>query len=49
MASRKKKTARWRRGVEFFHHLQRRILLPFLLIWLAALSLFGGGIDPNFP
>ena len=27
----------------------RRILLPFLVIWLAALSLFDSGIDPNFP
>lgn len=46
---RRKKTARRPRGVGFFRGAWRRILLPFLVIWLAALSLFDSGIDPNFP
>jgi hypothetical protein len=49
MARRKKKTARRPRGTAFLSYLQTRILLPFLMMWLAVLSLFGGGIDPNFP
>jgi hypothetical protein len=44
-----KKTARRLRGVGFLRGAQRRILLPSLMIWLAALSLFDSGIDPNFP
>jgi hypothetical protein len=46
--ARRKKTAR-RRGAGFFCGVQRRILLPCLMIWLAALSLFESRIDPNFP
>jgi hypothetical protein len=46
--ARRKKTAR-RRGAGFFYGVQRRILLPLLMFWLAALSLFDSGIDPNFP
>jgi hypothetical protein len=47
--ARRKKTARRPRGVGFFRGAWRKILLPFLVIWLAALSLFDSGIDPNFP
>jgi hypothetical protein len=46
---RRKKTARRPRGVGFLHDAQRRILFRFLVIWLAALSLFDSAIDPNFP
>jgi hypothetical protein len=45
----RKKTARRPRGDGFFHRAQQWILFHFLMIWLAALSLFDGGIDPNFP
>jgi hypothetical protein len=47
--ARGKKTARRPRSAGLFYGVQRRILLPFLVIWLAALSLFDSGIDPNFP
>jgi hypothetical protein len=47
--ARKRKAHRRPRGDRFFRGAQRRILLPLLIIWLAALSLFGSGIDPNFP
>jgi hypothetical protein len=45
----RKKTSRRPRGVGFFYGVRRRILLPVLMIWLATLSLFDSGIDPNFP
>jgi hypothetical protein len=45
----RKKTARRPQGVGFLHDAQRRILFRFLVIWLAALSLFDSAIDPNFP
>jgi len=45
----RKKTARRPRSAGLFDGVRRRILLPFLMIWLAALSLFDSGIDPNFP
>jgi hypothetical protein len=44
---RRKKTARRPRGDGFFHRAQQWILFHFLMIWLAALSLFDGGIDPT--
>ena len=47
--ARRKKSARRPRGAGLFRAVQRRILFPFLMIWLAALSLFDSGIDPNFP
>jgi hypothetical protein len=47
--ARGKKTARRPRSAGFFYGVQRRILLPCLMIWLAALSLFESKIDPNFP
>jgi hypothetical protein len=47
--ARGKKRARRPRGAGFFCGVQRRILLPFLMIWLAVLSLFDSGVDPNFP
>jgi hypothetical protein len=45
----RKKTSRRPRGLGFLHDAQRKILFPFLVIWLAALSLFDSAIDPNFP
>ena len=47
--ARRKNTTRRPRGVGQFRGAQRKILLPFLVIWLAALSLFDRRIDPNFP
>jgi hypothetical protein len=45
----RKKTARRPRSIGLFYGAQRRILLRFLVIWLAVLSLFDSGVDPNFP
>jgi hypothetical protein len=47
MVSKKKKSAR-QRSVDLSRHLQVRILLAMMLLWLAALWVFGAGIDPNF-
>jgi hypothetical protein len=45
----RKKTARRPRRIGLFYGALRRILFRFLVIWIATLSLFDSGIDPNFP
>jgi hypothetical protein len=47
--ARKTKKAALRQAAPGLSDRVRRWLLPFLMLWLAALHLFGRGIDPNFP